>query len=92
VTVEDAETTFRVHDGDQLLADVPRTTTKPIARFKARKPEPPRRAASGRTVSPARPRLSPTASGVSGQLEPLTAVNGDQSLMRYVVAKQSPEV
>jgi hypothetical protein len=43
VTVEDADTTFRVYDGDQLLAAVPRTTTRPIARFKARKPEPPRR-------------------------------------------------
>jgi transposase InsO family protein len=42
VTVEDGDTTFRVFDGDQLLADVPRTTTKPIARFKVRKPEPPR--------------------------------------------------
>ncbi|MEU5671032.1 hypothetical protein ACGF3C_19960 [Micromonospora sp. NPDC047762] len=28
LTVEDAETTFRVHDGDQLLTEVPRTTTK----------------------------------------------------------------
>ncbi|MER6590889.1 IS481 family transposase [Micromonospora purpureochromogenes] len=42
LTVEDADTTFRVHDGDQLLTEVPRTTTKPIARFKVRKPEPPR--------------------------------------------------
>ncbi|MGW3604133.1 hypothetical protein [Micromonospora sp. NPDC005161] len=43
LTVEAADTTFRVHDGDQLLTEVPRTTTKPIARFKARKPEPARR-------------------------------------------------
>ncbi|MEU7803929.1 IS481 family transposase [Micromonospora arborensis] len=43
LTVEAADTTFRVHDGDQFLAEVPRTTTKPIARFKVRKPEPPRR-------------------------------------------------
>ncbi|MEV5768010.1 hypothetical protein AB0L34_26020 [Micromonospora sp. NPDC052213] len=42
LTVEAADTTFRVHDGDQLLTEVPRTTTKDIARFKARKPEPPR--------------------------------------------------
>jgi hypothetical protein len=42
VTVEEADTTFRIHDGGQLLAEVPRTTSKPIARFKARKPEPPR--------------------------------------------------
>ncbi len=43
VAVEEADTTFRVYDGDQLLTEVLRGTTKPIARFKARKPEPPRR-------------------------------------------------
>jgi Integrase core domain len=43
VAVEEADTTFRVYDGDQLLTEVLRSTTKPIARFKARKPEPPRR-------------------------------------------------
>ncbi len=43
VTVEPADTTFRVHAGDQLLVEVLRTTTKHIARFKARKPELPRR-------------------------------------------------
>lgn len=43
-TVEAADTTFRVYDGEQLLTEVARTTTKPIARFKARKPEAPRRA------------------------------------------------
>jgi hypothetical protein len=42
LTVEEADATFRVHDGDQLLVEVPRTTTKAIARFKVRKPEPPR--------------------------------------------------
>nr|WP_130340652.1 IS481 family transposase [Micromonospora kangleipakensis] len=42
VTVEAADTTFRVYDGDQLLTEVARTTTKPIARFKARKPQHPR--------------------------------------------------
>jgi hypothetical protein len=42
VTVETADTTFRVYDGDELLTEVARTTTKPIARFKVRKPEPPR--------------------------------------------------
>jgi hypothetical protein len=42
VTVEEADTTFRVYDGEQLLAEVARTTTKPIARFEARKPELPR--------------------------------------------------
>jgi transposase len=42
VTVEEADTTFRVFVGDQLLTEVPRTTRKQIARFKAREPEPPR--------------------------------------------------
>jgi hypothetical protein len=42
VTVEQADTSFRVYDADQLLTEVTRTTTKTIARFKARKPEPPR--------------------------------------------------
>jgi hypothetical protein len=39
VTVEQADTTFRVFDGDQLLTEVRRTTTATIARSKARKPE-----------------------------------------------------
>jgi hypothetical protein len=43
VTVETADATFRIHDGDELLTEVARTTTKPIARFKVRKPEPQRR-------------------------------------------------
>jgi hypothetical protein len=43
LSVETADHTFRVHDGDELLAEVARTTTKPIARFKVRKSEPPRR-------------------------------------------------
>jgi integrase-like protein len=43
VTVEQADSTFRIYDSDQLLTEAIRTTTKPIARFKARKPEPPRR-------------------------------------------------
>ncbi len=36
MTVEAADTTFRVHDGDQLLTEAPRTTVKLIARFKVR--------------------------------------------------------
>lgn len=44
ITVEEADTSFRALDGDQLLTEVPRTTTKAVARFKARKPEPARRA------------------------------------------------
>ncbi|MCW2908146.1 MAG: hypothetical protein JWL68_2935, partial [Actinomycetia bacterium] len=38
LTVESADHTFRIYDGDQLLAETGRTTTKPIARFKVRKP------------------------------------------------------
>ncbi len=41
--VESADTTFRVYDGDELITEIARTTGKPIARFKVRKPEPPRR-------------------------------------------------
>jgi hypothetical protein len=42
ICVEAADDTFRVYDNEELLIEVPRTTTKPIARFKVRKPEPPR--------------------------------------------------
>lgn len=42
VVVESADHTFRVYDGDRMLTEVARTTTKDIARFKVRKPEPPR--------------------------------------------------
>lgn len=41
-TVEEEDTTFRVFDGDQLVVEVVRTTTRQIARFKARQPGPPR--------------------------------------------------
>ncbi|MEU1969403.1 hypothetical protein ABZ541_29115 [Micromonospora sediminicola] len=40
--VETADTTFRVHDGDQLLTEVPPHHLQAIARFKVRTPEPPR--------------------------------------------------
>jgi hypothetical protein len=43
VTIESTDRTFRVTAGEELLAEVPRTATKPIARFKVRKPEPARR-------------------------------------------------
>jgi hypothetical protein len=43
VTVEAADRTWRVYADDEPLAEVARTTTKPIARFKVRKPEPVRR-------------------------------------------------
>jgi hypothetical protein len=42
VTVAVIDNAFHVYDGDVLLAQVADTSTKPIARFKARKPEPPR--------------------------------------------------
>jgi hypothetical protein len=42
VTVTAAGDRFQVYDDDRVLVEVVRTTTKPIARFKARKPEPPR--------------------------------------------------
>ncbi|GAA2332189.1 hypothetical protein [Dactylosporangium salmoneum] len=41
LAVEAADTTFRIYDGDQLVTEVARSTTKPIARHKVRKPEPP---------------------------------------------------
>jgi hypothetical protein len=44
VTVDAADHTIRVYEDDgNLLLEVPRTTTKSIARCKVRKPEPPRR-------------------------------------------------
>jgi transposase InsO family protein len=43
VTVETGDTTWRIYHGDELLTEVARTTPKPVARFKARKPEPARR-------------------------------------------------
>jgi hypothetical protein len=43
VTVEQADTSFRVHDADQLLIEVTRAITKTIARFKARKTRAPAR-------------------------------------------------
>jgi len=45
LTVEAADTTFRIYEQDNLIAEVARTATKPITRFKVRKPEEPRRAA-----------------------------------------------
>ncbi|WP_203924746.1 integrase core domain-containing protein, partial [Rugosimonospora africana] len=43
LTVEPAHHTFRVYDGDELLTEVACTTSRPIARFKVRKPETGRR-------------------------------------------------
>lgn len=39
VTIQDTGSTFRISLADQVIAEVARTTTKPITRFKARKPE-----------------------------------------------------
>lgn len=53
LTVEAADTTFRVHDGDQLLTEVASSTTKNMARFKVRKPEPSRQGTSDTGPMPA---------------------------------------
>ena len=44
--LEGVDDHVRVHHGDELLTQVARTTTKPIARFNARKPEGPRLSAN----------------------------------------------
>jgi hypothetical protein len=43
VTVATVGGAFHVYDDERLLVEAPRTTAKPVARFKARKPELPRR-------------------------------------------------
>ena len=43
VTVETGDTTWRIYHGDELLAEAAGTTSKNVARFKVRKPEPSRR-------------------------------------------------
>jgi hypothetical protein len=43
LTVETGDATWRIYDEDHLVAEVARTTTKSVARFKIHKPEPPRR-------------------------------------------------
>ena len=64
LTVESADTTWQVHDADGLVAEVARTSTEPVTRFKVHKPEPPGQAARqphhptrppGRTTPPASP-------------------------------------
>ncbi|WP_435874791.1 IS481 family transposase [Nonomuraea dietziae] len=47
VTVEDTDGTFRITHAGQVIAEVARTTTKPIARFKVRKPQHPRKTTPG---------------------------------------------
>jgi transposase InsO family protein len=42
VTIQDTDGTFRISLDDHVITEVARTTTKPIARYKARKPEHPR--------------------------------------------------
>jgi hypothetical protein len=41
---------LQIHNDERLLAEVARTPVKPIARFKARKPEPRRSSDSNRVV------------------------------------------
>jgi transposase InsO family protein len=43
VTVATTDSTFQVAADNQLLVEVPRTTSRPVARFKVHKPEPPRK-------------------------------------------------
>jgi hypothetical protein len=43
LTVEAADSTWRIYDDDGGGAVVARITTRPVARFKVHKPEPPRR-------------------------------------------------
>jgi transposase-like protein len=42
MTIESADNTFRIYHDTELVTEVARTTSKNIARFKVRKPEPPR--------------------------------------------------
>jgi len=49
LTVEAADATWRIYDEDGLVAEVARTTTKPVGRFKVHKPEPPRRSIASTT-------------------------------------------
>lgn len=42
---EAGDSTWRVYDDNGLVAEVGRTTAKPVARFKVHRPEMPRRAA-----------------------------------------------
>ena len=56
LTVEAADATWRIYDQDGLVAEVARTTTRPLTRFKGHKPEPPRPVKVGRPESPDRSR------------------------------------
>ena len=51
VTVTAVGDRFQIYDEDRMLTEVPRRTTKPIARFKAGKPEPERLKRSQKPVS-----------------------------------------
>jgi hypothetical protein len=55
LAVEPADRTIRVYDDTGvLLAEIPCTATKSIARFKVRKPEPPRRDSLAKAVGAGR--------------------------------------
>ncbi|MBB6399014.1 transposase InsO family protein [Actinomadura coerulea] len=61
VTIEDTDGTFRITHTGQVIAEVARTTTKPIARFKARKPEERRQLRSSGGSAPSPPAIKVTA-------------------------------
>src|SRR4051812_19864957 len=68
VTVETGDSTWRIYHGDELLTEVARTTSKNVARFKVRKPEPPRAAGSARTATA--PAETPSCSTVADPVRP----------------------
>ncbi|WP_339156137.1 hypothetical protein [Actinomadura luteofluorescens] len=60
-TIEDTDGTFRITRTGQVIAEVTRTTTEPIARFKARKPEERRQLRSSGVSAPSPPAIKATA-------------------------------
>lgn len=66
LTVDGADTTFRIYEANQLVTEVARSTAKAIARFKARKPQPPRPAAD-RVVAPLAGSTQPARQGVEAR-------------------------
>jgi hypothetical protein len=51
LTIETADSTWRIYDDNGLVAEVARSPTKPVARFKVHKPEPPQRGRPATTSS-----------------------------------------
>nr|WP_240948344.1 contact-dependent growth inhibition system immunity protein [Planosporangium mesophilum] len=89
VTVETADATFRAHDRDELIIEVPRTT-----RFKAHKPEPRRRPAPAATASGTLPivnRLSPsTIEEIEGVREPDPGPDATALVRRCLTLRRKP--